>query len=93
MKYNLNLKMAINPCRTDAGSAGSCSVSNEYQHLHGIKVDALYVDGAGVHVDRRSIRVSLSRHLMQSGSCKINVSCVKKTHDTHWMMRWAHDRR
>lgn len=51
-------------------------VPNENQHLHGVKIDALQVDGAGIHVDRRAVRISLSRHLMQSSGGEVNMSRV-----------------
>lgn len=64
---------------------------NEYQHLHGVEVDALYVDWPWIHVDGRSIRISLSRHLVKPSSGEVNVSRVKKAHHAHRMMRGTHD--
>lgn len=69
------------------------SLRNEYQHLHGVEVDSLNVDGSWIHVHCRAIRISLPRHLMESSSCKINVSCIEKSHHPHRMMRRTHDGR
>lgn len=76
-------------------SSSTCfiSVSNENQHLHGVEIDALYVDGAGIHVDSRSVRISLSRHLMEPRSAKVDMSRVQETHHAHRMMRRTHDGR
>lgn len=67
------------------------SVSNDDQHLHGVEVDALYVHGARVHVDRRAVGISLPRHLMESSSGEVDVPRVKKSHHAHRMVRWTHD--
>lgn len=67
------------------------SISNENQHLHGVEIDSLYVNGAGIHVDCRAIRISLSRHLMKSRSAEVNMPCVQEAHHSHWMVWRTHD--
>lgn len=71
--------------------ASLVSASNDNQHLHGVEVYSLYVDGARIHIDRRSVRVALPRHLMKPRSGEVNVTRVKEAHHTHRMMRGTHD--
>lgn len=72
-------------------SASLILTSNDNQHLHGVEVDSLYIDGARIHVDRRSVRIALPWHLMKPCSGEVNVTGVKETHHTHRMMWRTHN--
>lgn len=94
LNENLNLKMAMESVfslHQPGTSSTSHLIPDEYQHLHGVKIDALKVDGAGIHVDGGSVRISLPRHLMKSCGGEVNMSRIQESHRHHRMMRRTHD--